>query len=281
MTPDAKRPSWLMRWRYAFYAAGLLLLAWWLLMWLERSMIFFPSRYPSGEWNPSALTFEDAFFTAADGTRLHGWHAHRENPRAVILYCHGNAGNITHRAEILRILHGRVGASVLMFDYRGYGRSEGKPSEHGLLADARAARAWLAEREGIDPSDVVLMGRSLGGAVAVDLAAADGARGLVLESTFTSIPDMAAYHYPALPVRGLLRTRFDSLSKIANYHGPLLASHGDADTLVPMENGQKLFEAANQPKQFIRLGDRGHNEPLPMSYYDALGRFLDGLPKSP
>ncbi|HLA84144.1 MAG TPA: alpha/beta hydrolase, partial [Thermoguttaceae bacterium] len=238
-------------------------------------------RYPEGDWNPRGLAFEDAFFTADDGVKIHGWYVPHTSPRAVILYCHGNAGNISHRAELLRVLHDDVGASVLAFDYRGYGRSEGSPSESGILADARAARAWLARREGIAPGDAVLVGNSLGGAVAVDLAATDGAKGLVLESTFTSVPDMAAYHYPWLPVGWLLRTRLNSLAKIGKYHGPLLAAHGDADTIVPYEHGRKLFEAANPPKNFIPLKGLDHNDFLPGYYYDALVRFLDALKSDP
>jgi fermentation-respiration switch protein FrsA (DUF1100 family) len=247
------------------------------LMWLEESLIFFPDKHPVGNWNPRGIAFEDAWFTADDGVKLHGWYVPHENPRAVILYTHGNAGNITNRAYVLETLHDTVGASVLILDYRGYGRSEGAPNEAGVLADARAARAWLAEREGIDEKDVVLLGRSLGGAVAVDLAAKDGTKALILESTFTSIPDMAAYHYSWLPVRFLIRNRLDSLSKIGDYHGPLLQSHGDTDTIVPYESGKRLFEAANEPKEFVRLPRAGHNEPLPRSYYERMVRFLDGL----
>jgi len=246
-------------------------------MWLERSMIFFPSPASEGDWNPQGLPLADAHFAPPDGTQLHGWYVPRKNPRAVILYCHGNAGNVTHRADILAVLHYHVGASVLVFDYRGYGRSQGKPSEAGVLADARAARAWLAQREGIAERDIVLMGQSLGGAVAVDLAATDGARGLILESTFTSIRDMAARHYPWLPVGPLLRTRFDSLSKIGKYHGPLLVVHGRADRIVPFEMGKRLYDAANEPKEFVRLPEADHNDFLPAGYYDTVVRFLDSL----
>jgi fermentation-respiration switch protein FrsA (DUF1100 family) len=248
-----------------------------LVMILEESFIFFPSRYPEGDWQPGWLSFEDAWFTSPDGLRLHGWYAGHEAPRAVVLFCHGNAGNVTHRAETLRVLHDFVGVSVLIFDYRGYGRSEGKPDEEGILADARAARAWLAERAGVAEQDVVVMGRSVGGAVAVDLAAKDGARALVLESTFTSVPDMAAYHYPWLPVRRVLRTRLDSLAKIRDYHGPLLASHGDADTIVPYAFGRRLFDAANEPKQFLTLPGGDHNDPQTREYYEALIAFLDKI----
>jgi hypothetical protein len=242
---------------------------------LEKSLVFVPSPYPNGNWNPAGLAFEDAWFQSADGTQLHGWYVPHDNPRAVILFCHGNAGNVTHRAGTLRALHDWVGASVLVFDYRGYGKSKGTPSEQGVLADARAARAWLARRAGIDEKQIVLLGRSLGGGVAVDLAAADGARALILESTFTSLPDVAKASYPLLPARLLMRTRLDSASKIGNYRGPLLQSHGDADKLVPYKLGRRLHDAANEPKKFLTFLRAGHNDPPPREYYDILGDFLD------
>lgn len=244
-------------------------------MFLENSLIFFPMPYPAGEWHPAGLTFEDAWFQAADGTRLHGWYVPTPNARAAVLFCHGNAGNITHRADIVKMLQRRVRVSTLLFDYRGYGRSEGKPNEPGVLADARAARRWLADREKIAEADVVVMGESIGGAVAVDLAARDGARALVLESTFNTLPNVAAYHYPWLPIRWAMRSRFDSIGKIGDYHGPLLQSHGDIDTIVPLRFGRSLFDAANEPKQFLELPGHDHNDPMPPEYYDALAAFLD------
>jgi fermentation-respiration switch protein FrsA (DUF1100 family) len=247
------------------------------MMFFEESFVFFPTRYPDGNWQPKALNVEDAWFESADGVRLHGWYLPHDDPRAVVLFCHGNGGNITHRAEMLRILHDGAGVAVLAFDYRGYGRSEGKPSEAGVLADARAARQWLARRAGVQQADVVLMGRSLGGAVAVDLAASDGARGLVVESSFNSLPDVAAYHYPWFPVRWVMRNRFDSAAKIGAYHGPLLQSHGTADTIVPYRFGRLLFEAANEPKTFVELPGLAHNDFQPLEYYEALIAFLDGL----
>ena len=246
-------------------------------MFMENSLIFFPSRYPIGEWQPGGIEFEDAWFQSEDGTRLHGWYVPHPNPVATVLFCHGNAGNITHRDGVLEVLHDYVGASVLIFDYRGYGQSEGRPTGAGVLADARAARTWLAAREKISERDVVLMGESIGGAVAVDLAARDGARALVLESSFDALPEVAAYHYPWLPVRWLMRTRFDSAGAIGRYHGPLLQAHGDADTIVPLRCGRRLFEAANEPKRFILLPGHDHNDPMPRVYYDALASFLEGL----
>lgn len=268
----ARRPLNWCRWALIGY-----LLVTGVMMFFEEWFIFFPTRYPEGDWQPEGIVFEDASFKAPDGTQLHGWYLPHENPRAVVLFCHGNAGNVSGRAETLQILHDDVGAAVLIFDYRGYGRSEGRPNEEGVLADARAARAWLANRAGVAEPEVVLMGRSLGGAVAVDLAAGDGARALVVESSFSSITDVAAYYYPWLPVRWMMRTRLDSAGKIAAYHGPLLQSHSTADTIVPYRLGRRLFEAANEPKRLITFSDLDHNDPQPPEYYDALIAFLDEL----
>ncbi|MBN2021875.1 MAG: alpha/beta hydrolase [Pirellulales bacterium] len=275
MAKPRRRWRWYVKLPVFLLAALVVILG--LAMLFEESLIFFPMRHPGGEWRPEWIVPEDAWFHAADGTALHGWYLPCDNPRAVILFCHGNAGNVTHRADILRALREWAGASTLVFDYRGYGHSEGRPNEEGVLADARAARTWLAQRAGVAEDRIVLMGESIGGAVAVDLAAADGARGLVLENTFTSIPDVAAFHYPILPVRWLLRTRLDSAGKIGAYRGPLFQSHGDADAIVPFELGRRLFETANEPKQFLRLPGRDHNDAHDQAYYAALADFLKGL----
>ena len=245
---------------------------------LERSLVFQPVAYPNGNWHPEGLPIEDVWFESADGVRLHGWYLRHEQPRAVVLFCHGNAENITPLADSLAILVERHGLSAMTFDYRGYGRSAGTPTEDGILADARAARKWLAEREGIAETDIILMGRSLGGGVAVDLAAQDGARGLVLASTFTSLPEVAKEHVPWLPAQLLMTTRLNSLSKIVRYRGPVLISHGDADEVVPFRHGKLLFEAALQPKQFIAIPGGMHNDPQPESYRQALDEFIDRLP---
>lgn len=247
-----------------------------LMLMFERALIFFPTKYPDGQWQPPNLVFEDAYFTARDGTKLHGWHMPHPAPRAHILFAHGNAGNLSHRADEVRLLHDRLAVSVLIFDYRGYGRSEGSPDEAGILQDARAARAWLAERAGVAESDIVLLGRSIGGAVAVDLAAEDGAAGLILQSTFTSLPETASVHYPWLPAKLLMRTRLESINKIGRYDGPLLASHGNADTIVPYRLGRQLFEAAvnSHDKKFLTIEGGDHNDPQPLWYYDEVDQFL-------
>jgi fermentation-respiration switch protein FrsA (DUF1100 family) len=245
---------------------------------LESRGIFQPAKYPSGEWDQTAVLVQDAQFAARDGTKLHGWYVAHDQPKGHALLLHGNAGNVTLLAQTLRTLNRRHTLSVLALDYRGFGKSEGRPSEEGLYQDARAARRWLAEKEHIAETDVILMGVSLGGAVAVDLAARDGARGLVLANTFTSLPAAAQQQVRWLPMNLILATRFDSLAKIKDYDGPLLMTHGDADEVVPYKQGQALFEAAPGTKKFITASGGKHNDPLPEEYRVALDEFLDNLP---
>ena len=244
----------------------------------EAALIYQPTVYPGGEWNPKGLKYEEANFVSADGTKLHGWYCPAENPRGVVLFAHGHEGNLTHSRGRVRVMQEELNLSVLIFDYRGYGKSGGVPTERGLLADARAARGWLAEKAGVAEHDIVLIGRSLGGGVMVDLAANDGARGLVLESTFTSLPDVAATQFRYSPVRLLMLGKLDSWAKIGQYKGPLLQAHAEDDTLIPITQAKELFEAANTPKQFIEIPDAGHNW-LPMpDYVKKLDRFIASLP---
>jgi fermentation-respiration switch protein FrsA (DUF1100 family) len=243
---------------------------------VENAVVFQPVPHPVGIWVPDPGV-EDVWFESADGTRLHGWFAEADRPRAVVLFAHGNAGNVTFSREAVRRFR-RLDCSVLALDYRGYGRSDGTPTEAGVLADARAARRWVAARAGVAEADVVLAGHSLGGGVVVDLAAADGARGLILEGTFTSLPDVARSWVPLLPYQTLMRNRLDSVAKIPAYTGPLLQAHGDADRVVPFALGRKLFAAANAPKEFVRVPGGGHNDPPRADYLLALDRFMAALP---
>ncbi len=264
----------MVRWVALIYCVVLLLL-----LLLENTLLYPAPRYPEGDWAAGYLPHEDVEFSSADGTKLHGWFVEHDNPRAVLLYCHGNGDCVGYLGSYLKELHDRHQVSVFAFDYRGYGKSGGSPGEAGILADAHAAQTWLAQRTGKPPSDIVLMGRSLGGCIAVDLAAKNGARGLILQNTTTTIPDAAAYLYWFLPVRWLMRNRYDSLSKIGRYHGPVLMSHGTHDTLVPYALGQRLFAAIPSPKkQFISIEGAGHNDPEPHSYDGALSEFLASLP---
>ena len=249
-----------------------------LAMIFENALVYFPSKYPDGNWQPAGLQFEDAWITTDDGVKIHGWYVPCDRPVAYVLFAHGNGGNLSHRADIMRELKNRCQVASLFFDYRGYGRSEGSPNEAGILSDARAARKWLAQHARIAEKEIVLMGESLGGGVAVDLAAKDGARALILENTFTSLPDVAAKHYPFLPTRLLMRNRLNSLDKIAHYHGPLLQFHGDGDTIIPYELGTQLHAAANEPKQFVTVPGADHNDGQSPVFYATVAKFLQQLP---
>ena len=224
---------------------------------------------------PPTTAQEDVHFASEDGVRLHGWCVEHPQPRAYALFCHGNAEHVGYLGDLLAQLRDGFAITVFAFDYRGYGLSEGDPSEQGVLADGRAARAWLAQHAGIRQDQIVLLSRSLGGAVAVDLAARNGGRGLVLESTFTTLPDLAARHYPWLPVRWLMRSRFDSLAKIARFHGPLLVSHGTADEVAPYDMGQALFAASPARQKRLVADPRRPPQRSPVALVPrGLGRLL-------
>ena len=251
----------------------------------ERSLIFFPTRYPDGFWDTEAVArgsgcvVEDRFFSAEDGVRLHGWWIRRvdggdDDP--VLLFFHGNAGNLSHRAEMLFELATRVPARVFVVGYRGYGRSEGRPSEDGLYRDARAAWRHLTGEGGVPPDRIVIFGKSLGGAVAIDLATEVEPAGLMIESSFSSIPDMAGKHYPFVP-KFMIRTRMNSLAKISTISCPKLFIHSKADRVVPYALGRKLYEAAPEPKRFHEILGAGHNETWLVggnAYFEALSGFV-------
>lgn len=247
-------------------------------LFLENMLVYPAPRYPDGDWQATWLKHEDISFNSGDGTKLHGWYVEHSQPKAVVLYCHGNGTHVAYIAEFLAEMRDEFQVSIFAFDYRGYGRSEGKPAEKGILEDAEAAQEWLANRAGIEEQDVVLMGRSLGGGIALHLAAENGARGVILQNTFTSLHDAAASHYPWVPVRLLMKNRYDSLSRISRYTGPLFISHGTADRIVPFAHGQKLFAAARGPKEFFEISGGDHNDSEPEHYLPALHKFLNSLP---
>lgn len=240
---------------------------------------FIPLPATHGDWQPKDLPFEEVTFVSADGTPLVGWFVPCASPRAVVLYCHGSGGNLSYDAPLLRRLHQR-NVAVFTFDYRGFGKSGGRvDSEEDLHADARAARGWLARRLGLPEAQIVLMGRSLGGAVAIELAAKEGARGLVIDGTFTSLPEVSAHHYWWAPLQFLMRIRLDSAAKIGDYRGPLLQSHSDADDVVPYRLAQRLHALSNaNPKQFVTFHGLNHESDTPSDYFDVLDTFLTDLP---
>lgn len=249
------------------------------LMLFEEALIFPAPNVPEKRWAKD-FQQEDVTFPSADGTVLHGWYfpvVGQEPAKGTLLYSHGNGDCVAFLDTFADMMRNRYSLNVLVYDYRGYGKSEGKPTGTGVLADGHAARKWLAEREHIAVDEIILMGRSLGGGVAVDLAANGGARGLIVESTFSRLSDVAAGQFPWLPVRLVMRTKIDSIDKIANYEGPLFQSHGNADSLIPIDHGKKLFDAANDPKEFFELEGLNHNDPQTIEYYELLHDFLDGI----
>ena len=246
-----------------------------LAMIFEEFLIYPAKKYPYGDWNHTAAGKEDAWFTASDGTPLHGWYFHHDAPRGHLLYCHGNGNNVADLGEFAEDLRRRYDLAVFVFDYRGYGRSGGRPVEEGVLADSEAALAWFAKRAEVSPSSVIAMGRSLGGAVAVHLASQVPLRGLVLHSTFASLPDVAAFHYPWLPVRMVMRNRYPSIDKLPRSKCPLLMVHGDADEVVPYASGEELFAAATADcKKFVRQPNGRHNDPFDHQFHDEFRTFL-------
>lgn len=244
-------------------------------LWLfESDFVFKPENYSVGNWHPTGPQPIDVWITSKDGTRLHGWYLPHEHPRTIILYMHGNTGNVTYRYAELVKLHDKLAASVMTFDYRGYGKSTGHPEETGIIQDAEAARDWLAKKEHISPQNILLLGRSLGGGVAVDLAARQGTKGLILISTFLSLPETVSYHYPFLLPRIVMHNQFDSINKITSYHGPLLMIHGDSDALIPIQHGIKLFSASLGPKWFVRISGGKHFDVIPDAVYQEIDNFI-------
>jgi uncharacterized protein len=223
----------------------------------QPRMIYFPSPTMTVTPQDASLPFEDVTLTCDDGVRIHAWFIPADSARATVIFCHGNGGNISHRLESIDQFH-RLGLSVLIFDYHGYGESEGKPGERETYEDADAAWNYLTETRGISPDSIIIFGRSLGGGVAVWLAAHHQPKALVVESSFTSIVDVAVHYYPFLPVRLLARVEYNSQKLIGQIKAPVLIIHSPDDDIIPFKLGKKLFESANEPKQFLRIHGR-HN----------------------
>ena len=245
---------------------------------LEGYLMYPAPSVASGDWAPTWLDYEDVEITTSTGNSIHGWYCEHPDARRVLLLCHGNGEHVAFMADELEFLRIRFQANVFAFDYRGYGKSAGKPFEAGILVDGEAAHHWVAERNGIQADEVYLWGRSLGGAVAVHLASKNGSKGLVLDRTFCSMVDVASSHYPWLPVRLLLNNRYPSEKRLQQYDGPLIQFHGKPDRVVPFRFGQALFEASPSiQKTFISSEDMSHNMPWPQGYFDAVQQFFESV----
>ncbi len=226
---------------------------------LEQVFLYFPDRELVTTPAMMRLEYEEVFFSAADSTQLHGWYLPGDPGKPLVVFCHGNAGNISHRVDNLRLLR-QLGLSVFIISYRGYGRSEGTPSEEGTYSDMRGALAWLKDR-GWTANRMIYFGRSVGAGVALQLALEQPPGALVLESPFTSVPAMGRLHYSLLWTLGgwALDARYDNLEKIGRLQSPLLVFHGDRDDIVPHRMGKDLFDRAPRPKSFYSIAGAGHN----------------------
>lgn len=228
-----------------------------LLFVLQPHLTFFPRREIVATPHELGLDYEEVSFRTEDDAEISAWFVPAENPRGVILFCHGNAGNISDRLAYVDLFH-RLHFSVFIFDYRGYGNSRGKTTEEGVYLDARGAWELLVEKKGIAPKEIVIFGESLGGAVAAWLAREKTPGALVISSSFTSFADVASVHYPWLPVRLLARFRFNTLDCVSQVKCPVLVVHSRDDEIAPYSQGRRLYDAAPEPKRFIEIrGD--HN----------------------
>ena len=259
------------------FVLGLLLLNVWMYF-QQPQMIFYPLRelYQNpADWG---LDYEDVTLNTADNVQLHGWYVPQQQSEQVLLFFHGNAGNISHRRDSIELFH-RLGLNVFIIDYRGYGKSRGKPDEQGLYRDAAAAWNYLTEEKGIASDNILIFGRSLGGAVAARLASGVQARGLILESTLSSARDFSRAVFPLLSRLVFTRYDFNTAENIQHLQYPVLVLHSPDDRIMPFHLGEKVFQAAQPPKHFVRMrGDHntGFLESQP-EYAQEIDRWLQGI----
>lgn len=251
-----------------------------LLYLMQPALVFFPYRELVETPRTWGLEYEDVYIDTRDGVRLHGWYIPSEESKGeaqeVVLFLHGNGGNISHRGASIGIFN-RLGLNVLIIDYRGYGKSEGAPSEEGLYEDARSAWRYLIEQRGFKHQQIIIFGRSIGAAVATKLAVETAPERLILESSFSSSRDMADRVLPLISRLVVMRYPFDSMARIKDIKARLLMLHSPDDEIIPFSLGDKLYRAANEPKQFVKLkGDHNHGFILSQPEYEqALARFIN------
>jgi alpha-beta hydrolase superfamily lysophospholipase len=272
-----RRRPWL-KWIGGLLALFVAMLA--LFRQFEHHQVYFPDRHFPMEASFLGRPWEEADFASTDGVRLNGWFfpadATARHKRLVVLVSHGNAGNISHRLGLAAALL-ETGVNVMLYDYRGFGRSEGKPSEEGTYLDAQAACTWL-RRKGFAGTEIVAFGESLGGGVSSELALRETLGGLVLQSTFTSIPDIGAEFFPFLPVHLLATIKYETIRKLPRIQCPVLVMHSRDDELVRFAHSRRNFEAANPPKMFLEL-QGGHNDALSdrAGFVAGMTQFLSSL----
>lgn len=242
---------------------------------LENAILYQPTPYRNEPLAPADSAVKEIDLLSADGTHIHARWCQRDRGQGALIFCHGNVGNLFQRAGAVAPLMDALNVSVLIFDYPGYGRSSGKPSEQGCCAAADAVYNWLTQTQGMPAEQIIIFGESLGGGIALDLASRKPHRALILAKTFTSIPDMAENKIGLASARSLVSNRYDNLDKIGSCHQPVFMAHGTRDEVIPIAQGRRLFAAANDPKQFHVMEGIGHNDPLPPQFYAALQGFLN------
>ena len=228
---------------------------------IHHRHVYLPDRYPNGVWDPSpfGLEVEDVWFEAEDGVALHGWWIPHRRAHGTLLFCHGNSGSIANHIGVLRLLK-RLRLNIFAFDYRGYGRSEGRPSERGLYRDARAAWDVLVDELKVSPAEIIFFGHSLGGAVAIDAALHRSAAGLIVQSSFTDLSEASRAVLPVPGVGWVTKNQFLSIDKVPELRLPKLFIHGTEDGTIPVELGRRLYEAADSPKEMFEVPRAGHND---------------------
>jgi fermentation-respiration switch protein FrsA (DUF1100 family) len=249
--------------------AAALIILFFLIRFLEYKSLYFPLSRIEATPKDIDIDYEDVIVTTKDGIRISGWFVPAKNPRATLLFCHGNGGNISHRLEKISMFN-FLDLNVLIFDYRGYGKSKGSPSEKGLYLDAEAMYQYLLNK-GFAPREIIAYGESLGGAVAVDLASRHELGGIIIEEGFTSVKDMGKKILPFIP-SSIYKSGFDSLKKIKNIKSPKLIFHSADDEIVPLAFGKKLFDEAPEPKEFVQLRG-GHNDAFLISQELFMGKI--------
>ena len=245
---------------------------------LENRLIFHPSTEILRTPRDVGLEYQDIYFTTADNVRLNGWFIPHPQASVTMIWFHGNAGNIADRVDNIKLLHDKTRIGIFIFDYRGYGRSPGSSSETTTYLDGEAAMNFVRSQLRVESKNLVIFGRSLGAAVAAEMASRHDSRAVVLESPFVSIREMAKVILPAVPIGPLLSAKFDVIDKVGKITVPLLVLHGDQDEIIPFEHGKKVFAAAREPKQFYPITGAGHNNTFIAGgnpYYERLRSFIE------
>jgi len=286
--------------------AAVLFIAYWglglVLYFMQPKFLYGPVREVFYTPDELGLDFEKVFFKSDDGLMLSGWYipaplevrteavsvqpgdslltGHAKGSELTVLFCHGNGGNIMHNLDSINILY-NLGLNCFIFDYRGYGNSEGKPSEEGTYLDSRAAYKWLTKEKKISPDDIIVFGRSLGGSIAAELAGKVEVRALIIESAFTSYVDIGKKFYPYMPVRWFASFRYETINYVKDVNCPVMIIHSRNDETIPFEFGLELYEAANEPKEFVEIFG-SHNDGFLVSseiYKSAWTNWLKFLKK--